>query len=213
MPPRSSGDAPLGDAGLVTVTAAAKHAGLSPATIHNWIARGMLPSVRLGDRRGIRPEDLAATQAVAHAGTVVPTWRQDRRRAGQRLRVLREAAGLTQIQLGARSGLSNDAVSRLEAGRYAVSAETVRRLADALQVTPDQFVSHAPIGLTMLTTAEAALRLEVPTSRVRAWLREGQLPGTMVSGEWRVAAVAVVELERSGRLRGRSRRLDPRYRG
>jgi excisionase family DNA binding protein len=213
MPPRSWGVAELSDAGLVTVTAAAEHAGLSPDTIRSWIARGMLPSVRLGTRRGIRPEDVAATQAATHAGTAVPIWRQDRRRAGQRLRVLREAAGLTQIQLGARSGLSHETISRLEMGRHGISAETVRRLAEALQVSPDQFVTDVPIGLMMLTTAEVARRLEVPTRRVQDWVREGRLPGTKVSGEWRVPAVAVAELERSGRLRGRSRRLDPRYRG
>ena len=65
----------------------------------------------------------------------------------------------------------------------------------------------------MLTGAEAAARLEVPVNRVRNWLKAGMLGGTKVSGQWRVPAVAVAELERSGRLRGRSRRLDPRYRG
>jgi hypothetical protein len=53
----------------------------------------------------------------------------------------------------------------------------------------------------------------VPAERVQIWLREGQLAGTKVSGQWRVPAVVVAELDRSGRLRGRSRRLDPRYRG
>jgi excisionase family DNA binding protein len=173
----------------------------------------MLPSVRVGARRGIRPEDLAATQALIHLGSVIPAWRQDRLRPGQRLRALREAAVLTQIQLEVRSGLSHEAISRSETGRSGVSAETLRRLAAALQVTADQFVTHAPVGLTMLTTAEAALRLEVPTDRVQDWLREGRLPGTKVPGQWRIPAVAVAELLRSGRLRGRSRRLDPRYRG
>jgi hypothetical protein len=48
---------------------------------------------------------------------------------------------------------------------------------------------------------------------VRDWLYKGQLTGTKVSAEWRVPVVMVAELERSGRLRGRSRRLDLRYRG
>jgi excisionase family DNA binding protein len=65
----------------------------------------------------------------------------------------------------------------------------------------------------MLTLAEAGLRLDVPASRVRTWLHEGELPGVKVSGQWRVPAIAVAELGRSGQLRGRSRRLDPRYRG
>jgi excisionase family DNA binding protein len=64
-----------------------------------------------------------------------------------------------------------------------------------------------------LTLTEAAARLEVPPDRVRSWLQQGLLPGTQVSRQWRVPTVAVMELERSGRLRGRSRRLDPRYRG
>jgi hypothetical protein len=44
-------------------------------------------------------------------------------------------------------------------------------------------------------------------------VKQGLLEGRKVSGQWRVPAIAVMELARSGRLRGRSRRLDPRYRG
>ena len=87
------------------------------------------------------------------------------------------------------------------------------RLAQALQVAPEQFVSREAIGLHMLTTAEAASRLDVPIGRLRVWVKQGELPGVKVSGQWRVPAVAVAELGRSGRLRGASRRLDPRYHG
>jgi excisionase family DNA binding protein len=89
----------------------------------------------------------------------------------------------------------------------------VRALAQALAVAPEQFVSREPAGLTLLTVAEAAHRLDVPAGRVQAWLRQGLLAGMKVSGQWRVPAVVVAELGRSGRQRGRSRRLDPRYRG
>jgi hypothetical protein len=65
----------------------------------------------------------------------------------------------------------------------------------------------------MVTAAEAVAKLDVPVARMQKWLQAGVLPGTMVSKQWRVPAVAVVELVRSGRLRGRSCRLDPRYRG
>ena len=65
----------------------------------------------------------------------------------------------------------------------------------------------------MLSVAEAASRLDVPVGRVQTWLKQGHLAGTKVSGQWRVPAIVVAELERSERLRGRSRRLDPRYRG
>jgi hypothetical protein len=58
---------------------------------------------------------------------------------------------------------------------------------------------------------EAGKRLDVPSERVRSWPLQGILPGVKVGGRWRVPAIAVVELERSERLRGKSRRLDPRY--
>jgi excisionase family DNA binding protein len=200
-------------AGLLTVTEAAQRSGVSRHTISSWITGGLLPAVRIAGRRHIRSADLAATQALIHAGTVVPIWRQDRQRAGQRLRTLREAAGLNQRQLAAASGLTHEAISNLETGKRAPLAATVRSLAQGLGVDPAQFVGYDHSGLTTLTVVEAASRLDVPAGRVRTWLHEGLLPGRKVSGQWRVLAVVVTELGRSGRLRGRSRRLDPRYRG
>ena len=166
-----------------------------------------------GRRRYVRPEDLASAQTKAHVGSVVPAWRQNPRRAGKRLRSLREAAGMDQIRLGALSGLTHEAVSKLEGGRNAPSAESVRKLARALNVAPEVFVGHESVGLTVLTVNEAAARLGVPAGRVQTWLRQGLLAGSKVSGQWRVPTVVVRELGRSGRLRGNSRRLDPRYRG
>jgi excisionase family DNA binding protein len=207
-------DAINADAGtLLTVTEAAQQTGVSRHIVSSWITVGKLPAVRIAGRRYIQPADLAATQAAAHLGDVLPSWRQDRTRAGKRLRALREAAGFSQLQLEAASGLTHEAISRLESGHNSPYAATVRALAQALGVAPEQFVSREPVGLTMVTVAEAAHRLDVPAGRVRSWLKEGMVSGTKVSGQWRVPAVVVAELERSGRLRGRSRRLDPRYRG
>ena len=199
--------------GLLSVTAAAQLTGLSRSTISGWITGGKLPAVRIAGRRYVTREHLLATQATAHLGSVVPAWRQDPAHAGRRLRALREAAGLNQLQLAAASGLTHEAISRLETGHYAPYADTVRTLAQALGVAPARFVGHEAIGLHMLTTAEAAFRLDVPIGRVRTWVKQGELPGVKVSGQWRVPAVAVAELGRSGRLRGASRRLDPRYHG
>jgi excisionase family DNA binding protein len=199
--------------GLLTVTEAAQRAGVSYATVRGWIVSGTLPMVRFDGRRRIRADDLTTAEATAHVGGVVPAWRRDRRHAGWCLRMVREAAGLTQLELAAISGLRHETLSRLELGRQGASAETVRALARALRVDPERFVSRDPGELTMLTLAEAGLRLDVPASRVRTWLHQGELPGVKVSGQWRVPAIAVAELGRSGRLRGRSRRLDPRYRG
>jgi len=198
---------------LLTVSEAAKRAGVSRFTVAGWITGGKLPAVRIDGRRRVRPTDLAATQATAHLGEVVPAWWQDRQRAGMRLRALREAAGLSQLQLAAASGLTHEAISNLETGKRAALATTVVKLARALRVEPKRFVASDHIGLSLLTTAEAATLLDVPVGRVQVWLKQGELAGVKVSGQWRVPAVAVAELTRSGRLRGRSRRLDPRYRG
>ena len=198
---------------LLTVTAAAQRSGLPRTIISGWITTGQLPAVRVNGRRHIRVEDLVATRAHAHEGEVVPAWRQNRERGGKRLRAIREAAGLNQIQLAAASGLTHEAISRLETGRCWPYAETVRKLARALGVEPEQFIARDKIGLTLLTVAEAAARLGVPSARVQTWLRTGQVSATKVSGEGRVPSTVIAELAGSGRLRGRSGRLDPRYRG
>jgi excisionase family DNA binding protein len=198
---------------LLTVWEAAQRAGVTRFTVSGWIASGQLRAVIIERRRRIRPEDLVAAQTSAHVGEVVPAWREDRERAGMRLRALREATGQSQLELAAASGLTHEEISRLELGRRAPLAPTVRALARALRVMPEQFVGYDPVGLTALPVAEAAARLGVPAGRVQTWLRTGALEGTKVSGQWRVPAVVVAELGRSGRLRGNSRRLDPRYRG
>ena len=200
-------------ADLLTVSEAARQADVFRSIVASSILHGWLPAVLIEGIRHVRPDDLAATQARVHLGNVVPAWRQHPEHAGKRLRVLREAAGWSQLQLAATSGLTHEAISRLELGRLSASAESVRKLAQALDVDPEQFVSHEPLGLRTLTVAEAASWLEVPAGRVRRWLKEGLLAGEKVSGQWRVLAIVVAELDRSERLRGRSRRLDPRYRG
>src|SRR5829696_254706 len=199
---------------LLTVSPAAQRTRLPPTIISRWITTGQLPAVRIHCCPHVQAEDLVVTQARAHEGEVVPAWRQNRKRAGKRLRAIREGAGLNQIQLAAASGLTHEAISRLETGRCWPYAETVRKLAKALNVEPERFVARdKSTGLTLMTVAEAASRLGVPAGRVQTWLRKGQVAGTKVSGEWRVPSVVIAELARSGRLRGRSGRLDPRYRG
>src|SRR5918994_1963570 len=153
---------------LLTVTEAAQRSGLPRTIISSWITTGQLPAVRIDGRRHVRAEDVAATQARAHEGEVVPAWRQNRKRAGKRLRAIREAAGLNQIQLAAASGLTHEAISRLETGRCWPYAATVRALARSLGVEPERFVARDPTtGLSLLTVAAAAARLDVPAGRVQ----------------------------------------------
>jgi excisionase family DNA binding protein len=209
-PPQPAG---AGEAVLLTPAQAAQAIGVSRHAIRDWIRRGELPAGHSGYRRLIAPADLAAVHTRLYLDGVVPAWHQERQRCGQRLRALREACGLSQLDLAARSGLTHEAISRLETGHNAPYAETVRTLAQALDVSPEQFVSVAPIGLTELSVREVARQLGIPRKRACRWVREGVLPGRKVSGQWRVPAVAVRALGGSGRLRGQSLRLDPRYRG
>ncbi|WP_272933814.1 helix-turn-helix domain-containing protein [Streptomyces sp. PSAA01] len=50
---------------------------------------------------------------------------------GQRLLALRRGKGLTQMQLGARAGIDNKTISRIENGRYPTSIDQIARLARA----------------------------------------------------------------------------------
>jgi excisionase family DNA binding protein len=192
---------------------AAELAGVSEDIIGYWIKRGLLRAARKRAVNTLKPEEVLAAKQLAYVGDVVPLWRNNRAYAGQRLRTLREAAGLTQLQLSARSGVTHEALSHLERGTRTASAHTVHQLSQALGIPPQRFVDDAPIGLELLTTEEAGRRLDVPAARIQYWLKHGVLPATKVGGQWRVPAIAVAELDRSGRLRGASRRLDPRYRG
>lgn len=57
----------------------------------------------------------------------------------ERLKELREAAGLSQSALAKATGVSRQAVNMLERGENEPSWETVRKLARALGVTTDAF--------------------------------------------------------------------------
>ena len=58
----------------------------------------------------------------------------------ERLAFLRKAAGLTQEQLGARVGVTRQAVSKWESGQVSPDAATVARLCGALNVSADFLV-------------------------------------------------------------------------
>ena len=60
-----------------------------------------------------------------------------RDRIGQRIAALRKLAGLSQDQLSERAGLQRTPISRIEAGKYAVTLETIQAIAEALGMTVD----------------------------------------------------------------------------
>lgn len=60
-----------------------------------------------------------------------------RERMGLRIAALRKLAGLSQEQLAERAGLQRTHISRIEAGKYAVTLETVQAIAEAFGMTVD----------------------------------------------------------------------------
>ena len=62
---------------------------------------------------------------------------QTRDRIGASIAMLRKQAGMTQEELANRAGLQRTHVGRIEAGRYAVTLETVQAIAQALGMTVD----------------------------------------------------------------------------
>ena len=58
-------------------------------------------------------------------------------RIGKRIATLRKLAGMNQEQLSERAGLQRSHISRIEAGRYAVTLETIQAIAEALGMTVD----------------------------------------------------------------------------
>ncbi len=72
-----------------------------------------------------------------------------------RLRELREAAGLTQLQLAEQAGLTEQGLGQIERGRRQPTWETVCRLAAALGVSCEAFVR--PGGANPASEAQAVL--------------------------------------------------------
>jgi len=63
--------------------------------------------------------------------------KQTRDRIGLRIMALRKLAGLTQEQLSERAGLQRSHISKIEAGKYAVTFETTQAIAEAFGMTVD----------------------------------------------------------------------------
>lgn len=62
---------------------------------------------------------------------------ETRERMGQRIASLRKLAGMTQDQLALRAGIQRTHLGRIEAGKYAVTLETLQAIAEALYMTVD----------------------------------------------------------------------------
>ena len=62
---------------------------------------------------------------------------QTRDRIGLRILTLRKMREWSQDELARRAGLQRTHISRIEAGKYAVTLETVQAIAEALDMTVD----------------------------------------------------------------------------
>jgi transcriptional regulator with XRE-family HTH domain len=62
--------------------------------------------------------------------------RDDQKRLGDRIRELRRERGLTQEELGARAKVSKVYVSRVEKGNTDIGLDIMKRIAEALDVSP-----------------------------------------------------------------------------
>jgi len=61
-----------------------------------------------------------------------------RKKVGEQIQKNRRKQRLTQQQLAKKTGLPQSHISRLEAGRYAPTEATIKRIAKALKTTPSQ---------------------------------------------------------------------------
>lgn len=64
------------------------------------------------------------------------------------LKRIRKAAGMTQAELGARVGMSNDTISRIETGRQIMSMDEAMKIASALNVSLTDLVGHSDVSIT-----------------------------------------------------------------
>ncbi len=65
---------------------------------------------------------------------------------GERLRELRERKLMTQAELGKAAGVSRDQVSRIERDEVDPRFSTIRKLAKALGVEPEELIAEASNG-------------------------------------------------------------------
>jgi transcriptional regulator with XRE-family HTH domain len=67
---------------------------------------------------------------------------------GKRLAKIREDAGYTQSSLAREVGISQSAISQIEAGERNPSYETIRQIAEAMKLSPAYLVGAEVEGLT-----------------------------------------------------------------
>lgn len=70
---------------------------------------------------------------------------------GERIRQMRDLAGLTQAQLADACGVVRPTITNIEAGRQTITAEILTALAEALNTTPNQILGFGGTDTALLT--------------------------------------------------------------
>jgi len=78
-----------------------------------------------------------------HAGHLRQQAREIRREVGKRIRAARQSRKMTQIVLSHTSGIAQEAISRIENGRQSPRADTLLKLARALELPLEQLLGEA----------------------------------------------------------------------
>ncbi len=91
----------------------------------------------------LRVQDLP-TQPSNHTHTITgahPISSKEQEHLGIRFKQLRLTKGLTQAEVAKRSGIHRPNIARVEAGRHTPSLDTLRRLAEAIGVSPSDILT------------------------------------------------------------------------
>lgn len=85
---------------------------------------------------------------------------------GSRIEAARTKLGMTQIELHKRSGLARTVIAGYEKGRYIPGGREIRRLCDALNVSPNELIygSESPFAAASASPLAALLNQENPTA-------------------------------------------------
>ena len=102
---------------------------------------------------------------------------------GERVRVARLAAGLTQEELGARAGLDRTMIVKIESGNRRIDAMELIRLSSALQVPVDFLLRSTPLVLSHRASVMAKMLIPKWQGSPDAWTWLWW-PGCMTCSRW-----------------------------
>lgn len=121
----------------------------SPSRIGLSTLEGVLAALRSLTGKDIGVDDLLVFAPSGRRG-LLPNENADPpggQTFAQRLRMVREARGLSRRELAERAGLSSSALSLLERGKRRPTYPTLRALAEALEVEPEDLLGFRAAGV------------------------------------------------------------------